>query len=114
MVATSLRFKDRLDGASNFLSYKVKATLLLKEHDLWKIVEKVVPAPTNPDQLAAHEKDIKAQRVISNVEKDHLIPHVTENTLAKEMYTTLVDLLQSDNMNRKMRKMILKNKLKDV
>jgi hypothetical protein len=33
---------DRLDGASNFLSWKARVSLILKEHDLWEIVERVV------------------------------------------------------------------------
>jgi hypothetical protein len=34
MATASLRFEDRLDGASNFLSWKVRVTLLLEENDL--------------------------------------------------------------------------------
>jgi hypothetical protein len=61
------------------LLLRARVTFLLKEHDLWEIVEKVVPPPTNATQLAAHEKkDIKAQRMIMDVVKDHLIPHVAE------------------------------------
>jgi len=79
MAATNLKFEDRLDGASNFLSWKARVTLLLKEYNLWEIVEKVVPPPTDATQLVAHEKeDIKAQRVIMDVVKDHLIPHMAE------------------------------------
>jgi hypothetical protein len=47
MAAISLRFEDQLDEASKFLSCKARVTLLLKEHDLWEIMEKVVPPPTN-------------------------------------------------------------------
>jgi len=43
-----------------FLSWKARVTLLLKEHDLWEIVEKVVPLSTYATQLTTHEKDIKA------------------------------------------------------
>jgi hypothetical protein len=39
--------------------------LLLKERDLWEIVEKVFPVPTDATLKVAHEKKgIKAQRVI--------------------------------------------------
>jgi len=34
MAANSLWFNDRLDGASNFLSWKERVTLLLKEHEI--------------------------------------------------------------------------------
>jgi hypothetical protein len=51
METTSLRVEDRLDGASNFLSWKARVTFLLKEHDFWEIVDKVVPAPTDPASI---------------------------------------------------------------
>jgi hypothetical protein len=42
MASTSLIFEDRLDGAKNFLSWKVRVTLLLEENDLWDIIKDVV------------------------------------------------------------------------
>jgi hypothetical protein len=48
MASISLIFEDRLDGASNFLSWKVRVTLLLDENDLWDIVKDVVPFPMDP------------------------------------------------------------------
>ena len=56
MTTTSLRVEERLDGASNFLSWKARVTFLLKEYDLWEIVDKVVPPPTDPLALETHEK----------------------------------------------------------
>ena len=78
MVATYLRFEDRLDSASNFLSWKVRVTLLLEEDDLWDIVKNVA-TPIYPHELVAHNKRIvKAKRMILDAIKDHLIPHVFE------------------------------------
>jgi hypothetical protein len=57
METTSLKFEDRLDGASNFLPWKVRFTLVLKENDFWEIVDKVVPSPTYSQQLVAHGKN---------------------------------------------------------
>jgi hypothetical protein len=48
MALASLRFASRLDGASNFLSWKVRVTLLLEEDDLWDIVKNVATRPTDP------------------------------------------------------------------
>jgi hypothetical protein len=42
MAYTRLKFEDRLNGALNFLSWKVRVTLLLEENDLWDIVKDVV------------------------------------------------------------------------
>jgi hypothetical protein len=34
MALSNINFEDKLDGASNFLSWKVMVTLLLEESDL--------------------------------------------------------------------------------
>jgi hypothetical protein len=61
METTPLRVEDRLDGASNFLSWKERVTLAFKEYDLWELVDKVVTPPTDPTTLEAHnKKEIKA------------------------------------------------------
>jgi hypothetical protein len=76
MAATSLRFKDRFDG-SFILSWKARATLLMKEKDLWEICNQEITPPTDPQQRATHEKEIKVQRVILDVVYD-LIPHLSK------------------------------------
>jgi hypothetical protein len=87
MASTPLRVEDRLDGASNFLSWKARVTLALKEYDLWEVVDKVV-APLI--DLEAHEKKgIKAERVILDSMKDHLIHHLSEKNMTKEMFDAL-------------------------
>jgi hypothetical protein len=112
MASTPLRVEDRLDGASNFLSWKARVTLALKEYDLWELVDKVVAPPTDLTTLEAHKKkEIKAERVLLDSVKDHLIPHLSEKKMTKEMFDALVGLFQSTNMNRKM---VLRNKLRSV
>jgi hypothetical protein len=54
MEKTPLRVEDRLDGSSNFLSCKKRVTLVLKEHDLWELVEKVVAPPKDLANVAIH------------------------------------------------------------
>jgi hypothetical protein len=61
MSTSSLRFEDMLDGASNFLPWKARVTLVLKEQDLWENVDKVLPVPSRSLQIRQHRKeDIKA------------------------------------------------------
>jgi hypothetical protein len=107
MASASLRFEDRLDGNSNFLSWKVRVTLLLEENDLWDVVKDVVTSPTDPQQVASHKKEVKAMQAIMDAIKDHLIPHISKNKMTKEMFNALVGLYQSVNINKKM---ILRNK----
>jgi hypothetical protein len=121
MSVTSVKFEDRLDGASNFLPWKARISVILKEQDLWEVVTNPPPAPAQTSggtptvvdptvQATWDKKDIKAQRVILEAIKDHLILHVAEKTRSKEMLDALVSLFQSDNMSRKM---ILKTKLRE-
>jgi hypothetical protein len=111
--SASIRVEDRLDGASNFLSWKARVTLALKQYDLWELVDKAVVPPIGLQALANHEKEIKIERVILDSMKDHLIPHLSEKKTAKIwlIIDALVRLFQSINMNRNM---VLKNKLKSV
>jgi hypothetical protein len=112
MAMACLKFENRLNGAFNFLSWKARVTLLLKEHALWEITEKVVPTPTDAaEKVALERKDIKAQKFIMDVVKDHLILHLAKKQSTKEMFNTLVDLFQSDKLNKKM---VFRNKLKSL
>jgi hypothetical protein len=96
MSIISVKVEDRLEGVSNFLPWKATLILLMKEQELWDVVTSGIPAPV-PAQTAAQgakqmqpvvdlvvqealeKKDIKAQRVILEVVKDHLIPRVRED-----------------------------------
>jgi hypothetical protein len=100
MVGT-LRVEDRLEGATNFRAWKARILLLLEEYDLKEYVEKVIPDPNDPQELAAHRKrEVKAKWVLLDFVKDHLIPHIYEKKTTKEMYEALVGLYQSGNLNR--------------
>jgi hypothetical protein len=90
----------------------------MKEQYLWDVVTNgiLAPAPAQAQtaeqsaqqvqpvvdptvQAVLEKKDIEAQRVIFEVVKDHLIPHVSEKANSKEMYDAVVSLFQSDNMS---------------
>jgi len=51
-MASGLRFKDILDGETNFSMWKERIALLLEEHELWDIMHHTATAtiiiPTNP------------------------------------------------------------------
>jgi len=79
METMSVRFENRLDGASNFLCLKARVTFLLKENHLWEIVDKVVPSPIDPQELASQEKNqIRIMQEILDAVKDHLIPYLSK------------------------------------
>ena len=113
IMAFCIRFKDRLDGISNYLQWKVRIATFLKENKIWNFVNTVVVVPTNnPVALDLHEiKEAKAQRILLDGMKDHLIPHLAEKPTAQVMWDTLKNLFEAKNENRKM---ALKDNLYEV
>jgi hypothetical protein len=103
MVAC-IRFEDRLDGISNYLQWKVRMSTVLKENKIWNYVSSVVVVPaTDLVALDLHKvKKAKAQRIILDGVKDHLIPHLAEKKTTKEMWDALQNLFEAKNENRKM------------
>lgn len=90
--------------------------LLLEEAELWDNVENTqqnpVTIPTDTTLLEAYKrKKIKAKRIILDVVKDHVIPHVVGKANAFKMWASLTKLYQSSNENRKM---ILREKLRNI
>jgi hypothetical protein len=93
MASASLRFKDRLDGASNFCPWTKRIGLVLEENGLFEIDEGKEAAPLDPVHLAAHnKKDVKARRIIVDGVKDHIIPHLSSKKTVKDMWEALVKL----------------------
>jgi hypothetical protein len=112
MVAAGLRFEDMLDGASNFVPWKARVTLVLMENGLWEFANTKVTPPTDPKDLAAHElKDVKVRRIILDAMKDHLIPRISEKKSSREMFVVLMNIFHSSNTNKKI---VLREKLKDT
>jgi hypothetical protein len=90
MATTCLRFEDRLDGASNFLSWKVRVTLLLEENDLCDIIKKCYYFPYRSTGVGSSQQERSEGQV--DAIKDHLIPHISEKKTMKEMFDALVSL----------------------
>ena len=69
-----------------------------------------VPADTVA-KATFYKRDIKARRILLDVVKDHVIPHISRKDHANKMWTALTNLYQSSNENRKM---VLREKLKSI
>ena len=94
MTSVGLRTEDRLDGATNFVSWKARIFLLLRENELWDEVvnnttthPNVIPSATADPAAATsfEKKDIKAMRIILDVVNDHVIPHISAKDHAHEI-----------------------------
>jgi hypothetical protein len=112
MVAC-IRFEDHLDGILNYLQWKVRMSVVLKENKIWNYVSSIIVDPTtDPVALDLHEvKEAKSQRIIMDGVKDHLSPHLDEKKTTQEMWDALQNLFEVKNENQKM---ALKDKLHDT
>jgi hypothetical protein len=89
--------EDRLDGTTNFSSWKSRLLITLEESDLMKYVEEVVRESTNDAEKSQWRKnDGKARKIIIYYVRDHLIPHVSNLKTTKQMYDALKKLFESN------------------
>lgn len=111
-MVTSLRAEDQLDGAAKFRSWKTRILLILEENEIQNYVKENVPEPEDNEEKAKHKKnEAKANRILIDSVKDHLIPHISELKDAKKMFDTLLGLFKSKNTSRKL---ALRNQLRCI
>ena len=103
MMAPSTKLKDKLEGIENFLSWKYRIGLILKENGLEKYIKDEVAEPTEFEAKEKYEKYlIKAMMIIIDSIKDHLISQVSYKKKPKKMYDALSRMYEGRNINRKM------------
>ena len=85
---------------------------MLKEWKIWSFANTKMMKPTNRDGLEEHEAlEARAQRVILDGVKDHLIQHLAKKKTPNYMWNILKELFESKNENQKM---AFKDKLHNV
>jgi hypothetical protein len=121
-MTNSIKFKNKLDGDSNFISWKTRIDLILAKNKVLDIVKgKIVKSEfkegeeKEPQNVAAMEKfkyvDINAMSIIVDSIKDHLIPYISHLDSSKKMYDALTNLFSVRNT---VQVMSLKNELRDM
>lgn len=100
-MVTSVRVEDRLDGASNFSSWKSRLTLVLEENDILSYMEEEVPEPQKESEKFLWKRNqTKARKIVVDSLKNHLVLHVSELKTAKAMFDALKNLFENNNTNR--------------
>jgi hypothetical protein len=114
-VGRHINISDVCGGqASNWLPWKARMVFVLEDLELWDIVEVVVPPiPVTAPVLVEEFRKMnnKANRIICDAVRDHIIPHLTQKTCAYEMWASLCKLYKSSNENRKM---VLHDRLRGI
>jgi hypothetical protein len=100
-MATNLRYEDRLDGASNYVQWKYRVKNALQESKVWGIVENPASIPTDAkDREIYYASEIRAQRILLDGVKDHLVPNIGEKQTAHEMWAHLKGLFEAKHESK--------------
>jgi hypothetical protein len=102
-MSASTKLVDKLEGIDKFHAWKYRIGLILVENDLPRFIKEEVEEPEDAVEKEKHQKDsMRAQRIIADSIKDHLIPYVSSKKTLKEMFDALSKLYEGKNINRKM------------
>jgi hypothetical protein len=118
----SMKSENKLDGASNFRTWKTRIDLILAKNKVLDIMKGKIMEPEfeegkekEPQNIVVMEKfkdgDIKAMSIIVDSIKDQLIPYISHLDSSKKMYDALTNLLLVINIGQIMN---LKNELRDM
>jgi hypothetical protein len=93
--------EDRLDGTSNFSSWKSRLHITLEKDDLLRLIGKtLLTTTTNEEKVEWKANDVKARkRTICSI-RDQLLPYISNMNTSYEMYDALKKMFESNNTNR--------------
>ena len=101
-METIMKTEDRLDGQSNFRSWKSRVMIILEDNDLAQYVRSDVIEPNDdPGKLTFKKNMIKAKRIILESVNDHLLSNIDDLTTPKTMFDYLSNLYESKHGSRK-------------
>jgi hypothetical protein len=96
----STKLVEKLEGIDNFCAWKYRIGLILTENDLSIFIKEEVEEPEYVVEKTKHQKDsIRAQIIIADSIKDHLIPYVSSKKTPKDMFDSLRKLYEGKNIN---------------
>ena len=100
-MANNVRVEDRLEGASNFFSWKTRIITILEELELEEYIEKEIPIPQDEtEKLTWKRRNNKAKKIIVDSVKDHILPSISEIKSAYEVFQTIKNTFEINNSSR--------------
>ena len=112
MAINSFILEERLEGSTNYNSWKARLMATQEENDLDDLVLNAIEGPTsNVGRIAFKKKQAKARRIIYDSVKETLMPTITPLKTAKECFDTLTNLYEKKAPNQKR---VLKKRLRTL
>ena len=79
--------EDRLDGSSDFSSWKLRLQITFEEEDLLWTIQRALPKTTiDEEKKERKEEDVKARKIIIYSVRDYLLPCIANLKTTYEMY----------------------------
>lgn len=98
-----MRDHDRLDGASNFVFWKVRILAILDKNHIKDYSLRMVVILVDVDPFKKYEEaHTKAKCMILDGVMDHVIPHIAEKDTEREMWEALTTLYEETSVQWKM------------
>ena len=102
MTTNPFRQEEKLEGSTNYNSWKARLTAILEENDLDDLVFNTIEEPTsNAGRIAFTKKQAKTRRIIYDSVKETLMPTITTLKIAKECVDTVTKLYEKKAPNEK-------------
>ena len=112
MASTLVILEHRLEGTSNFNTWKVRVLNILEEHDLDGYVSNVVKDPTTNARWTTFKNNkAKSKWIIYDLGKENLMPMIIPLKTEKECFNTLTNLYDKKDLSQKRE---LNNKLHNL
>ena len=100
-MVNHVRLEDRLEGASNFSSWKIRVMIILREMELEEYIETNISMPENePEKVTWKRHNNKTMNIIIDSVKDHILPSISSLKTAFEMFSTIRDIFEINNTSR--------------
>ena len=93
MATNTFRPEEKLEGSTNYNSWKARLATILEENDLDDLVFNTIEEPTsNVGRFAFKKKQAKARRINYDSVKEALMPTIIPLKITKECFDTLTNL----------------------
>ena len=88
-IVNSVKVENRLDGASNFNSWKPKVLFAL-ENDLLDFMQSNMVEPLHgTEKIQWKKNDIKDRKILIHSIRNHIVLIISKSKSGKEMFDTL-------------------------
>ena len=102
-MVTSLRVEGRLDGATNLRSWKTRILFIFEKNEIQDCVKTtVLELEKDEVKTTKNKNEEKVKRILVDIFKYHMIPHIAKMKNAKKIYDALKSLFENNNCSRKL------------